>query len=178
MLRTSIMPFGADITNKFAGNNAGALPSVPKKSAASLACIANGNLRSRRVVAPVKDKTDEYMQDASAIMSIASVREAAGASDVSMASAGARGDTTVCMREPSDGGVGDGTGTFVNGTCYFSCGEGACCRDPTVPDGEGTGESRCYLTLLCSNIPIGNHSTQPGTASGSDRCGVRRRRQR
>ena len=109
MLRTSIMPFGADITNKFAGNNAGALPSVPKKSAASLACIANGNLRSRRVVAPVKDKTDEYMQDASAIMSIASVREAAGASDVSMASAGARGDTTVCMREPSDGGVGNGS---------------------------------------------------------------------
>ena len=103
------MPFGADITNKFAGNNAGALPSAPKKSAASLACIANGNLRSRRVIQPVKDKTDEYMQDASAIMSIASVREATGASDVSMASAGARGDTTVCMREPSDGGVGNGS---------------------------------------------------------------------
>lgn len=113
------MPFGADITNKFAGNNAGALPSAPKKSA-SLACIANGNLRSRRVFPLIKDKTDDYMQDASAIMSIASVGEATGASDVSMASAGARGDTTVRMREPSGDGSGNGSDAKSKGSASYT----------------------------------------------------------
>ena len=93
------MPFGADITNRARGPSA--RPIAPKKAAAPLACIANGNLRSRRVVLdPPKDIADECMQDASAIMSITPATEMSEA-DISMATANARGDTTVSMREPT-----------------------------------------------------------------------------
>ena len=91
------MPFGDDITNRASDHAA-----PPKKSAALLACIANGNLRSRRVVFDQAEAKidDECMQDASAIMSVTPDSEMSNA-DVSMASANARGDTTVTMREPT-----------------------------------------------------------------------------
>ena len=94
------MPFG-DITNKLQ-TNGDAMPIAPKKSAAPLACIANGNLRSRRVISDQAEKKieDECMQDASAIMSVTPTSEMSDA-DISMASANARGDTTVTMREPT-----------------------------------------------------------------------------
>ena len=93
------MPFGADITNRASGQ--AALPIAPKKSAAPLACIANGNLRSRRVLLnQMEDQVDERMQDASAIMSVTPASEMSNA-DISMLSANARGDTTVTMREPT-----------------------------------------------------------------------------
>ena len=93
------MPFGVDITNRASGQ--AALPIAPKKSAAPLACIANGNLRSRRVVSDqAEGRADEHMQDASAIMSITPASEMSNA-DISMLSANARGDTTVTMREPT-----------------------------------------------------------------------------
>ena len=94
------MPFGTDITNRASGP--AVLPIPPKKSAAPLACIANGNLRSRRVLSDkAKAKIDDVcMQDASAIMSVTPDSEMSNA-DVSMASANARGDTTVTMREPT-----------------------------------------------------------------------------
>ena len=96
---SSTMPFGADITNRASGQ--AALPIAPKKSAAPLACIANGNLRSRRVVSDqAEGRADEHMQDASAIMSITPASEMSNA-DISMLSANARGDTTVTMREPT-----------------------------------------------------------------------------
>jgi hypothetical protein len=100
------MAFGADITNT-AGSPA-ARPIAPKKAATSLACIANGNLRSRRAVLNLaEDKVDECMQDTSAIMSVTPASEM-NDSDISMASANARGDTTVSMREPtSSSGAND-----------------------------------------------------------------------
>jgi len=102
------MPFGADITNK--ANSAAPLPHVPKKGFAPLACIENGNLRSRRVVsAQAETKIDEYMEDASAIMSVTSATnsEEMSDADMSMASGNATGDTTVSMREPTSGGATD-----------------------------------------------------------------------
>ena len=95
------MPFGTDITNKL-HNDGDVMPIAPKKSAAPLACIANGNLRSRRVVSDQAETKidDECMQDASAIMSVTPDSEMSNA-DVSMALANARGDTTVTMREPA-----------------------------------------------------------------------------
>jgi len=92
-----IMPFG-DITNQASGP--AVLPIAPKKSAAPLACIANGNLRSRRLVSDQAEEKidDECMQDASAIMSVTPDSEISD-TDISMASANARGDTTVSMRE-------------------------------------------------------------------------------
>ena len=103
------MPFGADITNK--ANSAVPLPHVPKKAFAPLACIANGNLRSRRVVSPqAETKTDEYMEDASAIMSVTTATNSDA--DMSMASGNARGDTTVSMREPTSGAATDSEDSY------------------------------------------------------------------
>jgi hypothetical protein len=107
------MPFGADITNK--ANSAAPLPSVPKKAFAPLACIANGNLRSHRLVsAQAETKTDEHMEDASAIMSVTSATnsEEMSNTDMSMASGNARGDTTVSMREPTSGGATDSEDSY------------------------------------------------------------------